>query len=158
MGATYSTGGIFHIPKAHEVLGTKLVSSNSFKVWVDRATREVVALITLSEIFARALSEQVLDKVKEELNKRGLCIHLYSVIDSPGQKPFSLMIQTNEMVATSLLKQVAAERKMREEVAVKEMESKALQQAANLDAEVKMNAMKLEYLRKKGGDQAKDRN
>ncbi|CAI9096867.1 OLC1v1033108C3 [Oldenlandia corymbosa var. corymbosa] len=138
--------------------GTKLVSSNSFKVWVDRATREVVALITLSEIFARALSEQVLDKVKEELNKRGLCIHLYSVIDSPGQKPFSLMIQTNEMVATSLLKQVAAERKMREEVAVKEMESKALQQAANLDAEVKMNAMKLEYLRKKGGDQAKDRN
>ncbi|KAL1301119.1 hypothetical protein HN51_045757 [Arachis hypogaea] len=110
---------------------------------IEGETRVLAASMTMDEIFkgTKEFKQGVFEKVQLELNQFGLLIYnanLKQLVDVPGPEYFSCLGKKTQMEAANQVKVNVAEAKKKGEVGAKLSEGETLQNAAKIDAEMKI--------------------
>lgn len=114
---------------------------------IEGETRVLAASMTMEEVFkgTKDFKQEVFEKVQLELNQFGLLIYNANVkqlVDVPGHEYFSYLGQKTQMEAANQARVDVAEAKMKGEIGSKLREGQTLQNAAKIDAETKIIAVK----------------
>ncbi|GMP95953.1 hypothetical protein CsSME_00044806 [Camellia sinensis var. sinensis] len=114
---------------------------------IEGETRVLAASMTMEQIFkgTKEFKKEVFDKVQLELDQFGL--HIYNanvkqLVDVRGHEYFSYLGQKTQMEAANRARIDVAEAKMKGEIGSKQREGLTTQNAAKIDAEMKIIATK----------------
>ncbi|CAI8599585.1 unnamed protein product [Vicia faba] len=114
---------------------------------VEGETRVLVASMTMEEVFrgTKEFKREVFEKVQLELNQFGLLIYNANVkqlVDVPGHEYFSYLGQKTQIEAANQAKVDVAEATMKGEIGSKLRRGQTQQNAAKIDAETKVIAVR----------------
>ncbi|XP_059639272.1 flotillin-like protein 2 [Cornus florida] len=122
---------------------------------IEGETRVLAASMTMEEIFrgTKSFKQEVFDKVQLELDQFGLRIYNANVkqlVDVPGHEYFSYLGQKTQMEAANQAKIDVEEATKKGEIGAKERRGLTTQNAAKIDAEMKIISTQREGEGKKG--------